>query len=168
MTFWVKTRETRSSVEPKIHIQINKKHTNLPHKPNNERGRWLREERWVKKGDFKRPTSNLQHASGAFRPGADIFEQRLPGGSRGGRPDTQSSCHRGLALAPGRAFFTFQCSFSGFRRPFSRSQSRFFGFQSQSLKSLAPRCPPGSTLEHFGHQFGISFQWFRLLFWWSF
>ena len=32
------------------------------------------EERWVKKGDFKRPTSTIYHASGAFRPGADIFE----------------------------------------------------------------------------------------------
>ena len=102
----------------------------------------------------------------------NIFEQRLPGGSRGGRPDTQSSCHRALALASfthlWAPFSTFQCSSSGFRRPFSRSQSRFFGVQSQSLKSLAPRCPPGSTLEHFGHQFGISFRWFRLLFWCSF
>ena len=102
--------------------------------------------------------ADSETAGGPALLSINIFEQRLPGGSRGGRPDTQSSCHRGLALAPGRAFFTLQCSFSGFRRPFSRSQSRFFGFQSQSLKSLAPRCPPGSTLEHFGHQFGISFR----------
>ena len=111
----------------------------------------------------KNPGPSLYNALCASRHGADLLiylnNALLHGASRGGRLDTRSYGNRAMALAPGRAFFTFQCSFSGFRRPFSRFQSRFFGFQSQSLKSLAPRCPPGSTLKHFGHQFGNSFRW---------
>ena len=36
------------------------------------------EEGWVKKGDFKRPTSTIRHASGAFRPGADMLGPLVP------------------------------------------------------------------------------------------
>ena len=113
--------------------------------------------------------ADSETAGGPALLSINIFEQRLLRGSRlwpsafgpsiyflalfhrilGGRPPDNES------QSP---FSTFQCSFSGFRRPFSRFQSPFFGFQSQSLKSLAPRCPPGSTLQHFWHQFGRSFR----------
>ena len=56
--------------------KVNKIHTNLPHKPNNER------RRWVKKGECRKVTSTIWHASGAFRPGADILELRVAGGIR--------------------------------------------------------------------------------------
>ena len=39
--------------------KVNKIHTNLPHKPNNERRRWVRR-RWVKKGECKKVTSKDQ------------------------------------------------------------------------------------------------------------
>ena len=57
-------------------------------------------------GDFReahaeRPTSTLQHASGAFGPGANIFEQRLPRASRASRPGIQHSCTRTPGPRPG-------------------------------------------------------------------
>ena len=118
-------------------------------------------------------------AGGSGLLSINIFEQRLSRGSRlrpsafepsiyflalfhrilGGRPPDNAS------QSP---FSTFWCPFSGFWRPFSRFQTPFFGFQSQSWKSWVPRCPPGSTLEYFGHQFGASFRWFWASCWLQF
>ena len=72
--------------EPRVAPEPNKhnKSQQETYKPSTQTPQWARkvtakkvnEERWVKKGDFKRPTSTIRHASGAFRPGADIFERR--------------------------------------------------------------------------------------------
>ena len=74
--------------------------------------------------------ADSETAGGAALLSINILEQRPPGAWRASRPGTQDYGNRALALAPGRAFSTFQCSFSGFQRPFSRFQSRFSGFQS--------------------------------------
>ena len=84
------------------------------------------------------PTFNTP---GSLRPGADIFEQRLPRGSRlqpsafGPSIYFLAPFHRILGGRPAdnesqSPFSTFRCSFSGFQRPFSRFQSRFSGFPS--------------------------------------
>ena len=90
--------------------------------------------------------ADSETAGGPALLSINILEQRPAGASRASRPGTQYYGNRVMALAPGRSF--------------SSSQSRFFGFQSQSLNSLAPRCPLGSTLQYFGHQIGSSFPWF--------
>ena len=71
-----------------------------------------------------------------------IFEQRLSGASWASRPGTQSSCHRGLALAPPwskfatfglpRSTFRFLTSIFWLPTSFSQSQSPFSSFGSPS------------------------------------
>ena len=85
-------RSSREAPEPNKQQQSQQE----TYKPSTQTQQWAKkvsakkvsEEGWVKKGDFKRPTSTIRHASGAFRPGADIFEQRLPRASRAIRPVT--------------------------------------------------------------------------------
>ena len=59
----------------------------------------------------ERPTSTIRHASGAFRPGADIFEQRFPWASRSCRPRFRqpgSGPTPGSGnLGPARRFYVF-------------------------------------------------------------
>ena len=79
--------------------------------------------------------ADSETAGGPALLSINIFEHRLRGGSRGGRPDTQSSCHRGLALAPPwsnfatfglpRSTFRFQTSIFWLPTSFSQSQRLF-------------------------------------------
>ena len=48
-----------AALSPTNTTKVNKKHTNLPHKPNNERRRWVWR-RCVKKGECKKVTSKDQ------------------------------------------------------------------------------------------------------------
>ena len=99
----------------------------------------------MKEGDFKRPTSTIRHASGAFRPGADILELRVAPGIR--RNEARNSGYMGVRppdtstrtpLSGFRSpFFSFRYKFSGFQCPFSSFPSPFPSCQSP-FSSLCP------------------------------
>ena len=71
----------------------------------------------------------------------NIFEQPLPWASRGGRPDTRSSCNRGLALASVTQFSALDI-YSGLQVPTSSLDFRIPIPKLQKITKIEPaECP---------------------------
>ena len=142
--------------------QINKKHTNLPHKPNNERRRWVRR-RWVKKGEWRKVTSKdqLQPSDTPRAPSGPerIYLNSAPPGVPGEAGRILGLRVTGVlalaSLSPLWLSFRFQVSISQLMVSISHSSvSSFRNFVSifQFLASTY------RILDDFGSRFHIKFQ----------
>ena len=137
-------------IKPRVAPEPNKQQQSQQetYKPSTQTQQWARkvsakkvsEEGWVKKGDFKRPTSTIYHASGAFRPGADIFEQRFSWASRSCRPRFRQP---GSGRAPGSSTPGRPADFSGFRRNriSCGKTNDFYGFWSLKTHAFRTQSP---------------------------
>ena len=111
-----------------------------------------------KEGDFRRPTSTIWHASGAFRPGADIFEQPLSRSSVTWERLTPITRSR----PPGTNFQLPCANFQRLDTVFWTLDLIFWLILPKLAKTskVEPQgYPPSSILEYFRHCFGIHFIW---------